>query len=117
MSAPMTYFSNRQSANAIFPNAHNFTVCNSTFNAYEGDINYILPNDEEKKLQEWLSAPNSSINYTTALNKRTPGTGVWIFDHPIYNAWREEHGILWIQGKGFLVSSWIRKDSSTFHHN
>lgn len=60
----------------------------------------ILPNDEEKKLQEWLSAPNSSINYTTALNKRTPGTGVWIFDHPIYNAWREEHGILWIQGKG-----------------
>ncbi|KAJ3931415.1 MAG: ankyrin repeat-containing domain protein [Lentinula lateritia] len=99
MSAPMTYFSNRQSANAIFPNAHNFTVCNSTFNAYEGDINYILPNDEEKKLQEWLSAPNSSINYTTALNKRTPGTGVWIFDHPIYNAWRGEHGILWIQGK------------------
>ncbi|KAJ3906967.1 ankyrin repeat-containing domain protein, partial [Lentinula edodes] len=99
MSAPMSYFSNRQSANAIFPNAHNFTVCNSTFNAYEGDINYILPNDEEKKLQEWLSAPNSSINYTTALNKRTPGTGVWIFDHPIYNAWREEHGILWIQGK------------------
>ncbi|KAH7869852.1 uncharacterized protein C8R40DRAFT_1073803 [Lentinula edodes] len=74
-------------------------MCNSTFNAYEGDINYILPNDEEKKLQEWLSAPNSSINYTTALNKRTPGTGVWIFDHLIYNAWREEHGILWIQGK------------------
>ncbi|KAJ3859255.1 hypothetical protein EV359DRAFT_68314 [Lentinula novae-zelandiae] len=94
-------------------------MCNSTFNAYEGDINYILPNDEEKKLQEWLSAPNSSINYTTALNKRTPGTGVWIFDHPIYNAWREEHGILWIQGKAgsgktVLLSTIIENLSKNF---
>ncbi|GAW02603.1 hypothetical protein LENED_004267 [Lentinula edodes] len=71
MSAPMSYFSNRQSAKFV-----SNLMCNSTFNAYEGDINYILPNDEEKKLQEWLSAPNSSINYTTALNKRTPGTGL-----------------------------------------
>ncbi|KAJ3833399.1 hypothetical protein F5878DRAFT_632818, partial [Lentinula raphanica] len=61
--------------------------------------NYYLSSDEEKKVQDWLAAPNCSINYSTALNKRAPGTGQWILKDPVYLKWREQGGILWLQGQ------------------
>ncbi|KAJ3969903.1 hypothetical protein EV361DRAFT_803020 [Lentinula raphanica] len=64
-----------------------------------------LSSDEEKKLQEWLGAPDCSINYITALNKRANGTGQWIFEDPTYLRWRKEKSILWIQGQVFSVSN------------
>ncbi|KAJ3832734.1 hypothetical protein F5878DRAFT_547720, partial [Lentinula raphanica] len=65
------------------------------------------------ELQEWLNAPNCSINYATALNKRAHGTGQWIFQDSTYLKWREEGSILWIQGqagsgKTFLITSIIK---------
>ncbi|KAJ3820771.1 hypothetical protein F5880DRAFT_1441437, partial [Lentinula raphanica] len=59
-----------------------------------------LSSDEEKKLQEWLSAPDCSINYAAALNKRVDGTGKWIFEDSTYLEWRKKGSILWIQGQG-----------------
>ncbi|KAJ3822663.1 ankyrin repeat-containing domain protein, partial [Lentinula raphanica] len=71
-----------------------------------------LSSDEEKKLQEWLGAPDCSINYATALNKRVDGTGKWIFEDPTYLEWKRKGSILWIQGqagsgKTFLITSII----------
>ncbi|KAJ3769743.1 hypothetical protein FB446DRAFT_602470, partial [Lentinula raphanica] len=71
-----------------------------------------LSSDEEKKLQEWLGAPDCSINYATTLNKRVDGTGKWIFEDPTYLEWKRKGSILWIQGqagsgKTFLISSII----------
>ncbi|GAW00944.1 hypothetical protein LENED_002506 [Lentinula edodes] len=87
----------------MFENASQFTINNSTFNAAQRDINnhYTLTTDEERKLHKWLGAPDTSINYITALNKKTPGTGSWILNHPIYIEWRMKGQActLWIQGK------------------
>ncbi|KAJ3820177.1 hypothetical protein F5880DRAFT_1488460, partial [Lentinula raphanica] len=47
----------------------------------------------------WLAAPDYSIHFATAFNKRVDGTGQWIFEDPTYLEWKENAGILWIQGK------------------
>ncbi|KAJ3834313.1 hypothetical protein F5878DRAFT_630859 [Lentinula raphanica] len=72
----------------------------SEFNLVVGkDMYYYLSSDEEKKLHDWLYAPDCSINYLIALNKRVAGTGQWIFKDPTYLKWKEEGSILWIQGQ------------------
>ncbi|KAJ3749730.1 hypothetical protein EV360DRAFT_89721 [Lentinula raphanica] len=82
--------------------AHNFTITNSTFNAAGRDIKnyYYLSTDEEKKLQDWLAAPDCSTNFATAFNQKVVGTCQWIFKESIYLEWEEKGSILWIQGKG-----------------
>ncbi|KAJ3767410.1 ankyrin repeat-containing domain protein [Lentinula raphanica] len=77
-----------------------------------------LSSDEEKELQDWLAAPNCSINYSTALNKRALGTGQWILKDPVYLKWREQGGIFWLQGqagsgKTFLMTSIIQHFKTT----
>ncbi|KIK54282.1 hypothetical protein GYMLUDRAFT_906042 [Collybiopsis luxurians FD-317 M1] len=76
----------------MFPNASHFTINNSTFT--------VVSNDEKEKIQKWLNAPDCTINFQAADDKRTEGTGQWILDHPEYNEWKESPGLLWIQGKG-----------------
>ncbi|KAJ3774980.1 hypothetical protein FB446DRAFT_701867 [Lentinula raphanica] len=87
----------------MFSGAHNFNISDATFNASGRDINtlnyYYLSSDEESKLKEWLAAPDYSIHFTTAFNKRVDGTGQWIFKDSTYLEWKENAGILWIQGK------------------
>ncbi|KAF9065989.1 ankyrin repeat-containing domain protein [Rhodocollybia butyracea] len=51
-------------------------------------------------IRKWLKAPDPSTNFVAACDKRTPGTGEWIFSDPQFAEWREAtSGILWIQGK------------------
>ena len=69
-----------------------------------------LSSDEEKKLQEWLGAPDCSINYATALNKRVDGTGKWIFEDPTYLEWKRKGSILWIQGQGNCFVKFMMKE-------
>ncbi|KAJ3816763.1 hypothetical protein F5880DRAFT_1512366, partial [Lentinula raphanica] len=98
----------------MFNYAQNFTVTDPTFNVAGRDMitQYYLSTEEESKLREWLSAPDCSTNYTTALSKRVAGTCQWIFEDPTYLKWKEEGSILWIQGKAgsgktFLITSII----------
>ncbi|KAJ3769348.1 hypothetical protein FB446DRAFT_706308 [Lentinula raphanica] len=86
---------------SFFNQAHDFAITDSTFNAAAGDIKnyYYLSTDEEKKLQDWLAAPDCSTNFTTALNQKVAETGQWIFKDPVYLEWKEKGSILWIQGK------------------
>ncbi|KAJ3753752.1 hypothetical protein EV360DRAFT_1990, partial [Lentinula raphanica] len=62
------------------------------------------------KLQEWLGAPDCSINYAAALNKRVDGTGKWIFEDPTYLEWRKKGSILWIQGQGNCFVKFMMKE-------
>ncbi|KAJ3876241.1 hypothetical protein F5051DRAFT_412200 [Lentinula edodes] len=80
----------------MFQSATDFSITNSTFYA---NYNYIFLSDEERKLQEWLAAPDCSINFMTALNKKIPGTGRWILEHSAFIQWVTHPGILWIQGR------------------
>ncbi|KAJ3714675.1 hypothetical protein C8R42DRAFT_646148 [Lentinula raphanica] len=97
----------------MFSGAHDFNIRDATFNASGRDINtlnyYYLSSDEESKLKEWLAAPDYSIHFATAFNKRVDGTGHWIFEDPTYLEWKENAGILWIQGK--VVHYWMAAGS------
>ncbi|KIK49723.1 hypothetical protein GYMLUDRAFT_51572 [Collybiopsis luxurians FD-317 M1] len=76
----------------MFPNASHFTINNSMFT--------VVSNDEKEKIQKWLNAPDCTINFQAADDKRTEGTGQWILDHYQYKKWKQRPGLLWIQGKG-----------------
>ncbi|KAJ3842843.1 hypothetical protein F5878DRAFT_638560, partial [Lentinula raphanica] len=96
----------------------NITINGGLFDVAGKDINYYLSSDEEKKLQDWLGAPDCSTNYSTVLNNRVDGTGQWIFKDPTYLKWKEEGSILWIQGqagsgKTFLITSIIEDFQAT----
>ena len=58
------------------------------------------PHDEDKNIQQWLAAPERSINLFTAFDKIVDGTSQWIFEDETYLKWKETGGMLWLQGKG-----------------
>lgn len=53
------------------------------------------------EIRNWLKAPDPSINFVTACDKKTSGTGEWILSQPEYIHWCQGAAqLLWIQGKG-----------------
>jgi len=48
--------------------------------------------DENKKILEWLNAPDPSNNYTAAREKHCEGTGSWFLDGATFNKWKKEAG-------------------------
>ncbi|KAE9397589.1 hypothetical protein BT96DRAFT_940844 [Gymnopus androsaceus JB14] len=79
----------------MFDHASNFEVNGGMFvNNY-----HIMSNDTEAKIRDWLKAPDCSVNFQTAVDKKTHGTGQWIMDHLEYQKWKESSTVLWIQGK------------------
>ncbi|KAE9386077.1 hypothetical protein BT96DRAFT_928474, partial [Gymnopus androsaceus JB14] len=85
----------------MFANASNFEISGGQFmvTASGEERNLTSTSDEEKKISEWLNAPDCLTNFTTAINKKTAGTGQWILSHPEYVMWRNSPNILWIKGK------------------
>ncbi|KIK56042.1 hypothetical protein GYMLUDRAFT_829797 [Collybiopsis luxurians FD-317 M1] len=90
----------------MFREAHNFTITGGQFT--------VISSDESTKIHNWLKAPNCSANHVAAADKKTPGTGQWILDHPEYQKWKSHPSILWIQGKAgsgkTVLSTTILKD-------
>ncbi|KAE9386628.1 hypothetical protein BT96DRAFT_514606 [Gymnopus androsaceus JB14] len=83
-----------------FANSSNLEINGGIFiNAQDSSKVTIIAHDQVKKIRDWLKAPNCSINYDTAANKKTAGTGSWIIEHPKYIEWDNNGGLLWIQGK------------------
>ncbi|KAE9389353.1 hypothetical protein BT96DRAFT_946902 [Gymnopus androsaceus JB14] len=87
-----------------FANSSNFGIYGGTFiNANDSSNVTIQAHDEVEKMRDWLKAPDCSANFNTAVNRKTPGTGSWIIEHPQYIRWNNNNvGLLWIQGKGKL---------------
>ncbi|KAF5333923.1 hypothetical protein D9758_017476 [Tetrapyrgos nigripes] len=74
-------------------NNDNRHIINSNNNVFVRNVN------ESSKIQEWIDAPNPSINFNAAYNKMTKGTGVWLLEDSRFNEWKDEGGLLWLQGK------------------
>jgi hypothetical protein len=56
-------------------------------------------NDREKDIQDWLSAPDPSMNYINALEKRHQGTGAWFINGHAFADWNERsNSFLWLHG-------------------
>ncbi|KAF5335644.1 hypothetical protein D9758_017769 [Tetrapyrgos nigripes] len=69
------------------------------WNNVQGNQTQNINNDNRSKIQEWIDAPNPSINFNAAYNKMTKGTGVWLLEDSRFNEWKDEGGLLWLQGK------------------
>ncbi|KAE9393572.1 hypothetical protein BT96DRAFT_923980 [Gymnopus androsaceus JB14] len=76
---------------SMFMNASHFSIHGGTF--------IVVSTDEKEKIRKWLDAPDCATNFRVADDKRVEGTGEWILNHPEYVEWKQNPGILWIQGK------------------
>ncbi|KAF9063866.1 ankyrin repeat-containing domain protein [Rhodocollybia butyracea] len=95
---------------SMFSGASNLSVHDSTFTNVAGDYNIITKNNYNYnynwkpinivEIRNWLKAPDPSTNFVSACDKKTSGTGEWIFSQQEYIQWCQgPAGLLWIQGK------------------
>ncbi|KAJ3884830.1 ankyrin repeat-containing domain protein [Lentinula edodes] len=75
----------------MFSHARNFTIYGGNFT--------VISSNESTEINNWLNAPDCSANHVTAVNKKCPGTGEWIYELDEYKEWKAEPGVLWIQGQ------------------
>ncbi|KIK56235.1 hypothetical protein GYMLUDRAFT_821869 [Collybiopsis luxurians FD-317 M1] len=75
----------------MFQNASHFAIHGGRFT--------VVSSDEKEKIQKWLNAPDCTMDFQTAANKRAEGTGQWILERPMYIKWKQSPNLLWIQGK------------------
>ena len=55
--------------------------------------------EKQKKIRQWLSAPDPSSNYNKALRSRQEGTGEWFLKTNAYPDWLSKPGyLLWLYG-------------------
>src|SRR5271170_640838 len=55
--------------------------------------------DERKRISEWLSGADPSMNHNLARKRCESGTGEWLFDIKEFKEWRDRRGgILWLHG-------------------
>jgi hypothetical protein len=62
-------------------------------------IQELRHDQHEKDIRVWLSAPDPSVNYTNALEKRHEGTGLWFTDGQAFSEWKKQsNSFLWLYG-------------------
>ncbi|KAE9398926.1 hypothetical protein BT96DRAFT_715975 [Gymnopus androsaceus JB14] len=84
----------------MFKGASNFEINDGHFVIGNITNYHVMPNDTKTEIRDWLKAPDCSVNFQTAVDKKTNGTGQWIVNHSKYKNWKENSTVLWIQGKG-----------------
>ncbi|KAF7983536.1 hypothetical protein HWV62_21098 [Athelia sp. TMB] len=68
----------------------------------------IIP-DSEEKIERWISAPDTSLNYKAAREKHQEGTGSWLIEGSTFKEWKDcPDSILWLRG-GLFSSSAIEE--------
>ncbi|KIK56689.1 hypothetical protein GYMLUDRAFT_781406 [Collybiopsis luxurians FD-317 M1] len=86
-----------------FNQAHDFVLHYPDFHHYENSTINIQYHDWKTRdldaIRKWLNAPDSSINFNNAFDKKTLGTGKWILEHQTFLNWKKNGQRLWIQGK------------------
>ncbi|KAF6832422.1 hypothetical protein CMUS01_06914 [Colletotrichum musicola] len=51
------------------------------------------------QIQNWLRAPDASIDFNNNYRKRQAGTGLWLVQSPIFKTWLDQPGsCLWLRG-------------------
>ncbi|THX46709.1 Pfs, NACHT and ankyrin domain protein [Aureobasidium pullulans] len=78
--------------------------------------------NQQREIMQWLSAPDPSIDYHEALEKRHDGTGLWFLESDVFLDWKTRpHSFLWLCGipgcgKTVLSSSLIQDHAEVKSH-
>ena len=56
-------------------------------------------NQLRQGLENWLSPPDLSKNFNTAVQARHEGTAEWFTQSAVFKSWKESSSLLWIHGK------------------
>ncbi|KPI38988.1 Ankyrin-3 [Cyphellophora attinorum] len=55
--------------------------------------------DQQHKIAQWLKIPDPSTNYYSALQKRQPGTGLWLLEAEQFGQWLSDTtSLMWLHG-------------------
>ncbi|KAF7983531.1 hypothetical protein HWV62_21088 [Athelia sp. TMB] len=88
----------------------------SSYFAQSADVtDTLIILDSEEKIERWISAPDTSLNYKTAREKHQEGTGSWLIEGSAFKEWKDcPDSILWLRGgpgcgKTILCSSAIEE--------
>ncbi|THV04261.1 hypothetical protein K435DRAFT_905898 [Dendrothele bispora CBS 962.96] len=84
---------------SLLKNSQGNTIGNITVNNVKGDQYNYGSEFDIKKIREWLDAPDSSFNYANARGKSTKNTGMWLVNNARFQKWKNNGGILWLQGQ------------------
>ncbi|CAD0088333.1 unnamed protein product [Aureobasidium mustum] len=72
---------------------------NTNFKVAREKIDKMELDHHQKEIRDWLSAPDPSTNYSTALETRHEGTGVWFTHGEAFERWkRQPNSFLWLHG-------------------
>ena len=53
----------------------------------------------QKKIYDWLSAPDPSTNHNRACRSRQATAGSWLLESEAYTRWIDQRSLLWLHGK------------------
>ncbi|KAJ0336670.1 hypothetical protein COL922a_007672 [Colletotrichum nupharicola] len=71
-------------------------------------------NNVAQEIIKWLNAPDVTTDFNVAHEKSQPGTGTWLINGTLFNAWfKQENSFLWLYGfagcgKSILCSTVIQ---------
>ncbi|KAF5338867.1 hypothetical protein D9758_015555 [Tetrapyrgos nigripes] len=94
--------------NQTISNDYSQTV-NSHNNIYDnryiqtGGSNTFVTLDAMENIKKWIKAPDPSANYNAAYEKMTESTGEWLLKDSRLIQWKQNGGLLWLQGKEMNV--------------
>ncbi|RMZ86570.1 hypothetical protein DV736_g6204, partial [Chaetothyriales sp. CBS 134916] len=66
-------------------------------------VNAIVKNLQARsvsvELRQWLGAPDTTVNFNVAVDKRHASTGQWLVQGPAYTTWlQQDNSFLWLYG-------------------
>jgi hypothetical protein len=71
--------------------------------------NILTGNELRRALREWLSPPNPSINYYTALELIHEDTTTWFTQGHTFADWKQSGSLLWMYGNRMLSRALPRR--------
>lgn len=87
----------------------------------DDSVDALVSVQHTKQINEWLSAPDPSINYAIALQQRHKDTGLWFIHSETFEVWKKDRGsFLWLYGipgcgKTILSSAVVHDLKKTSH--
>ncbi|WDK17851.1 hypothetical protein CGRA01v4_09136 [Colletotrichum graminicola] len=62
-------------------------------------LNLVRASQLSSEIRNWLKAPDASIDFNDACNKKNPGTGLWFIKSPSFVSWLEHpRSFFWLKG-------------------